>query len=101
MNNIAQWNKVLEQESYGWVLDEDSERDRLLSALPIRMRNMMGEISYVYADGSMAPVLSEGRLLSISDITKFGKIRPGILGHVQDYLDQIRLISLYGLCSRR
>ena len=92
---------VLQQEEFGWVLDNNKiDTERLASALPVRMRNMKGEVSYIYQDGSMAPVFPEGRLLSITDTTLFGKVKPHVFEYERSYPTTIKLFALHGLSSR-
>lgn len=74
---IPQAKKILELESYGWVMNEPSvDTRKLLNGMPVMMRNLRRDLALVYADGSMRPVEYQYTLCRQEDFDYQGNVKP-------------------------
>lgn len=93
---LVQTKKVLELESYGWVMDETSVgTTRLLNGLPVTMRNLRRDLAIVYPDGNVRPVEYHHTLCREEDFDYQGRVKTKADMAAKEHLRDV-VIRIFG-----
>lgn len=93
---VVQAKKVLELESYGWVMnDPEVDTHKLLNGLPVTMRNLRRDLALVYNDGNMRAVEYHPTLCRQEDFRYNGQVKPQADKDAVEHLRDI-VVRIFG-----